>query len=211
MSVLKSVRLRREACFRYQSQRVLRVGVMALEGGRGSHRPAEPCDCAIRRARLITQESRPKLLLKILQICRDEQQSFAQRLKPSFALSVTWTWNRRPVSRCCLYVRSLAYLTLSKEGRSTQGLVMQLAASATVNVGVRADLPLPSAETSVSGRLTTIVLGLNASTCCSSNQLCSVAVLCNVLELCADICMLRRGACSMLPTSWRLPDRPLLL
>jgi hypothetical protein len=114
--VLKSVRLRREACFRYQSQRVLRVGVLALGGGRGSHRPAEPCDCAIRRACLITQESRPKLLLKILQICRDEQQSFAQRLKSSFALSVTLKHGTDDQSRCCFYMRSLAYLTLSKEG-----------------------------------------------------------------------------------------------
>ena len=122
LSVLKSVRLRREACFRYQSQRVLRVGVMALEGGRGSHRPAEPCDCAIRRACLITQESRPKLLLKNLQICRDEQQSFAQRLKLSFALSVTL---RRRIDDQTLAAAStcgtaLAYLTLSKEG-GTQG------------------------------------------------------------------------------------------
>jgi hypothetical protein len=114
--VLKGVRLRRQACFRYQSQRVLRVGVLALGGGRGSHRPAEPCDCAIRRACLITQESRPKLLLKILQICRDEQQSFAQRLKSSFALSVTLRRRIDDRSRCCFYMRSLAYLTLSKEG-----------------------------------------------------------------------------------------------
>jgi hypothetical protein len=181
LSVLKSVRLRREACFRYQSQRVLRVGVLALGGGRGSHRPAEPCDCAIRRACLITQESRPKLLLKNLQICRDEQQSFAQRLKSSFALSVRLRRRIDDRSRCCFYMRSLAYLTLSKEGTVHPGPVMQLAASATVNVGVRADLPLPSAESSVSGRPTTIVLGLNASTCCYSNQLCSVTTVHHIL------------------------------
>ena len=180
--MLKSIRLRREACFRYQSQRVLHVGVMALGGGRGSHRPAEPGDCAIRRACLITQESRPKLLLKNLQICRDEQQSFAQRLKSSFALSVTL--GRRIDDQClAAALHAVSCLSNFVEGRSGTypGPVMQLAASATVNVGVRADLPLPSAETSVSGRPTTIVLGLNVSTCCSSNQLCSVATIRHVL------------------------------